>query len=250
MRTDWNPELYQSSHSFVWQYGKDLLTLLAAEKGERVLDVGCGTGQLTNEVAGSGAEVVGIDQSPAMIEQARRNYPQIRFEVQDMCTMSFSGEFDAVFSNAALHWVTKAGQAAGAIARALKPGGRFVAELGGRGNTRALLEAVRRAMAEIEGEDPGAVNPWFYPSLGEYASLLERHGLEVQYAVLFDRFTKIEGGLAKWLAMFGKKLTGRVPEARREELAALVEQFAAKELWRDGAWHVDYRRLRLVARKL
>ncbi len=250
MRPDWNPELYQSSHSFVWQYGRDLLGLLAARKGERILDVGCGTGQLTSEIAQAGAEVVGIDQSPAMIEQARHNFPAVRFEVRDVCAMHFREEFDAVFSNAALHWVTRAGEAADAIAGALKPGGRFVAELGGRGNTRALLDAVRRALTEMLGKDPGAVNPWYYPGIGEYAGLLERHGLEVEYAILFDRFTRIDGGLAKWLAMFGAQLTARVEEARRGELAGLVETLAAPSLLRDATWHMDYRRLRIVARKL
>ena len=197
-----------------------------------------------------GATVVGIDQSPAMVEQARRNYPGVRFEVEDVCAMSYRTEFDAVFSNAALHWVTRAGEAAAAIALALKPGARFVAELGGRGNTRALLDAVRRALTEMLRKDPGMVNPWFFPSLGEYAGLLERQGLEVEYAILFDRFTRIEGGLGKWLAMFGGQLMARVVQARREEFAGMVEAFAAPSLLRDGVWHVDYRRLRIAARKL
>src|SRR5258708_1506630 len=134
MTREWNPGLYESSHSFVWEYGRDLIGLLAPQPGERILDVGCGTGQLTAEIARSGAHVVGIDSSSRMIEQARGNFPDLRFELQDVCTIEYRAEFDAVFSNAALHWVLRAEDAARAIAQALRPSGRFVAELGGHGN--------------------------------------------------------------------------------------------------------------------
>ncbi|MBZ5623346.1 MAG: class I SAM-dependent methyltransferase [Acidobacteriia bacterium] len=249
MNRDWNPSLYQSSHSFVWEYGRDLLGLLAPLAGERILDVGCGTGQLTAEIARAGAEVLGIDHSVSMITQARRNFPDQRFEVQDVCAMPFRTEFDAVFSNAALHWVERADDAAAAMARALKPGGRLVVEFGGRGNTRALLEALRLALKARHGAEPQRVNPWFFPSVGEYASLLERHGLEVTFATLFDRPTALEGGgegLANWFAMFGASLT---EELRQPEFVRLVEQAAAPSLLRDGVWWADYRRLRVAARK-
>ena len=157
--SDWNPSLYQSSHSFVWEYGKGLVELLAPQAGERVLDVGCGTGQLTAEIARAGAEVVGIDNSPAMIEQARGNFPGLRFEVADVTGMPYREEFDAVFSNAVLHWVRDAEAAAGAIVRALKPGGRFVAEFGGHGNTRTLLDAVYRSMEALGVTEPEKHNP-------------------------------------------------------------------------------------------
>src|SRR3974390_3750311 len=102
---NWNSELYQSSHAFVWQFGRDLLSLLNPKPGARIPDVGCGTGQLTSEIAAAGAQVVGLDQSPEMTAAARRNYPELRFETADIATVSYSNEFEAVFSNAALHWV-------------------------------------------------------------------------------------------------------------------------------------------------
>ena len=250
MNSDWNPDLYQSSHSFVWEYGRDLIGLLAPQSGERILDVGCGTGQLTAEIARAGASVTGIDQSAAMIAQARSNFPDLRFDVQDVCSLPFDEEFDAVFSNAALHWVVRADAAAAAMAGALKPGGRLVVEFGGRGNTRALLEALQLALQSRLGAEPERVNPWYFPSVGEYAALLERQALEVTFAVLFDRRTSLEGGsqgLAKWFAMFGAPLT---EELRQPEFVRLVEQFAAPSLLRDGVWSVDYRRLRVVARKV
>src|ERR1041385_310164 len=121
--------------------GRDLLEVLAPQPGERILDVGCGTGRLTAEIANSGAEAVGIDYSPTMISHARRAFPNLRFETQDACHMPYRGEFDAVFSNAALHWVQPANEAAAAMANALKPGGRLVVELGGQGNIRVLVES-------------------------------------------------------------------------------------------------------------
>jgi trans-aconitate methyltransferase len=247
---DWNPDLYQSSHSFVWEYGRELLGLLAPQPGEQILDVGCGTGQLTAEIARAGADVAGIDQSAAMVTQARNNFPDLRFDVQDVCSLPYREEFDAVFSNAVLHWVERADDAADAMALALKPGGRLVVEFGGRGNTRALLGALRMALKSRHGAGSEFVNPWYYPSIGEYAALLERHGLEATFATLFDRPTALEGGsqgLANWFAMFGARLTD---ELQQPEFVRLVEQFAAPALLRDGAWSADYRRLRVVARKL
>src|SRR5438105_939537 len=123
MASAWNPSLYESSHSFVWEYGRDLLGLLDPKPGERILDIGCGTGRLTTEIAAAGAQAVGIDSSAAMIEQASANFAGLRFEVQDVCALSFREEFDAVFSNAALHWVLRAEDAVRAMAAALKPGG-------------------------------------------------------------------------------------------------------------------------------
>ena len=120
----WNSELYQKGHSFVWQYGKELVQLLSPRAGERILDVGCGTGQLTAEIAKTGAEVVGTDFSPDMITAARLNFPDLRFEVADATSLPFNNEFDAVFSNAVLHWVGDQLGAVHSIARSLKPGGR------------------------------------------------------------------------------------------------------------------------------
>ena len=249
MTSEWNAGLYQSSYSFVWEYGRDLIALLAPKPGERILDAGCGTGQLTAEISRSGAQVAGIDTSAAMIDQARGNFPDLQFRLQDICTMAGRAEFDAVFSNAALHWVIRADDAARAMAESLKPDGRFVAELGGHGNIRALIEAVRLALESKFGAAPERVNPWFFPSVAEYAPILERHGLEVTFAALFDRPTALEGGargLANWFAMFGGPLH---EELRQPAFVELVEQFAAPHLLRDGVWFLDHRRLRVVARK-
>ena len=249
----WNSELYQSSHSFVWQYGRDLLVLLNGKPGERILDVGCGTGQLTAEIAQFGAEVVGIDSSPEMICAAQKNFPQVRFEVADAAAMPFCNEFDVVLSNAALHWVRDQPGAIASIARALKPGGRLVFEMGGRGNLRHLLTAVYQALRELGIANPEQLSPWSFPSIGEYAALLESQGLEVDFAVLFDRATILEGGnrgLKLWLEMFGRFAVEAITPERRKEFFLLTEKFAAPALLHNGVWTIDYKRLRLVAVKL
>lgn len=190
----WNPELYQASHSCIWEYGHDLLQLLAPKRGERILDLGCGTGQLTHEIAASGAQVVGIDASPEMIAAARKNFPQLRFEVCDAAAISFNREFDAVFSNAVLHWIADQNRAIGNIARSLKPGGRFVLEMGGYGNLEHIWGSLRQALREMGIDDPDRLCPWTFPKIGDYARLLELHQLRVEFAVLFERPTPLEGG--------------------------------------------------------
>lgn len=251
MSQSWNADRYQSKCSFVWELGRDLLALLDPRPGERILDAGCGTGQLTGEISRAGAEVTGIDNSPAMIAQARSNFSGIRFEVQDLRALPFEAEFDAVFSNAVLHWVTRADEAAASIARALKPGGRFVAEMGGHGNIRALMDASDRALEALGVREPERFHPWFYPSVGEYSSLLWRHGFEMTFATLFDRPTPLEGGedaIPEWLRMFGSRLAEPLATEQLPEYYRLARDFAAPALRRENGWFADYRRLRIAAR--
>lgn len=251
-RQQWNSQLYQTHHSWVWQYGRDLLELLAPKAGECILDLGCGTGQLTADIANRGAEPVGIDESADMIAAARSNFPNLHFEVADAARVHFDEQFDAVFSNATLHWVRDQQGAIAAIARSLKPGGRFVFEMGGRGNLRHILAAARQALPSVGADSSLAVLPWFFPSIGEYAELLESHGIAVQFAVLFDRPTPLEGGdrgLANWIEMFGRFALEQVPPDRREEFFELMESHARPHLYRYGQWIADYKRLRMMAVK-
>jgi len=247
----WNAGLYQQSYGFVWEFGKELLGMLAPRAGESILDVGCGTGQLTAEIARAGAAVVGIDRSPAMIEEARKNFPEVRFHVEDVRALPYDGEFDAVFSNAVLHWVQPAEAAVAAMARALKPGGRLVAELGGRGNVAETIRAAEEAWKSV-ADGPPPSHPWYYPGVGDYASLLERHGMEVTFALLFDRPTPLEGGaqgLERWYEMFGSHWTAALAPEKRVAFLRAAEEIASVKLLRDGGWTADYRRLRVTARK-
>jgi trans-aconitate 2-methyltransferase len=248
MNPTWDAGLYDDQHAFVWKHGAALIELLAPRPGERILDLGCGTGHLTAQLADAGADVVGIDNSPEMIDQARRAYPNFRFEQADARDFAFAEPFDAIFSNAVLHWVKPPEAVIACVRRALKPGGRFVAELGGRGNVRAIAAAMRNAAAALGG---GAVEDlWYFPGIAEYATLLERGGLEVTFAVLFDRLTPLEGeqGMRHWVEMFGNSVLRQVPPERREEFFRHVEAELRPTLYRDGTWYADYRRLRVVAR--
>jgi trans-aconitate methyltransferase len=230
--TTWDATAYDTRHSYVFRFGASLIGDLKPQPGEEILDFGCGTGHLTHEIAESGAAVLGIDQSGEMIELARRNYPEIPFEVADATKYRTSKCFDAVFSNAALHWMKPPEDVAESISRALKPGGRLVAELGGKGNTASILAITQR-------------NPWYFPGIAEYASLLERYGLEVVQAMLFERPTPVEGehGLRDWLRMFYQP---PLPE----DVIATAEAELRPKLFRDGTWYIDYRRLRVIAKRV
>ena len=248
----WNPSLYDQRHAFVYQHGADLLDLLKPQQGERILDLGCGTGQLTAKINEAGAEVVGIDASAEMIAQARKNFPDIAFQVADARDYRTDQLFDGVFSNAALHWVKPAEAAAKTIAAALQPGGRFVGELGGHGNVRQIVAGLQAAMSAAVGRDVGDINPWYFPSIAEYAVLLDAEGLEVQCALLFDRPTPLEEGepgMANWLAMFAQPCLTGVSEQKRPAVIADAIERMRPHLWHDGQWTADYRRLRIVAVK-
>lgn len=241
----WDAARYQDKHSFVWRFGASLLELLDPQRGERILDVGCGTGQLTAEIARYGAQVVGLDSSVDMLSDARKNFPELAFVLGDASQFDFPEPFDAVFSNAVLHWVKNADGAVASIARALRPGGRFVAEFGGKGN----IATVQAALRTVLGSSADEQSPWYYPSVGEYSAILERHGLEVRNASLFDRPTPLDGedGLDHWLRMFGQTYLRQFPPDHASDIVhQLVEQLRPA-LYRDRVWTVDYRRLRVVA---
>jgi len=249
--TDWNAALYDQSHAFVFDYGKSLVSLLNVRAGEFILDLGCGTGHLTKAIADKGAHAVGIDSSAAMIEQARKQYPGITFLVADAKTFSFPNHFDAIFSNAALHWILEADQAVKQIAHSLKPGGRLIVEMGGKGNVLTITNAVRQAIWEVAHVK--VETNWYFPSVSEYTTLLERYGLEVRLATLFDRPTKLEQGeqgLSIWLSMFAVRMLQNVPADMRALVLARAEEKMRTPLFRNGHWIADYRRLRVVARRV
>ncbi len=206
-----------------------MVALLEPKPGEHILDVGCGTGHLTAEIAAAGATTLGIDASPAMIAQARQNFPKLSFRLVDAAEFQSEAVFDAVFSNAALHWMLDPDPVAAAIARALKPGGRFVGEMGGKGNIAAISNAVH---SKIQN---------YYPSISEYSAVLERNGFEVRMMQLFDRPTPLEGGengLREWIQTFRGDNTRPVEE---------VEAELRPLLFQHGRWVADYRRLRFSA---
>jgi trans-aconitate 2-methyltransferase len=220
--------------------------------GESIVDLGCGTGHVTAQIAESGAKVLGLDASAEMIAQARRNQPSLTFDLADATRFQLPEPVDAVFSNAVMHWVKPPESAVERIATVLRPGGRFVAEFGGRGNVRQIVEAAREAVATVLGRDPGDVNPWYFPSVGEYAALVERHSLEVRFAAIFDRPTPLEEGergMANWLAMFGEPCFAALSPAERPRAMAETVDRLKGALWRDGCWTADYRRIRVVAVK-
>jgi len=244
----WDPALYDRRHAFVYQLAADLLNLLAPQPGERIVDLGCGTGPLTAKIAEAGAEVLGLDLSPQMVAQASASFPKLRFAVADATSFSVPEPVDAVFSNATLHWVQPPQAAVARIAAALKPGGRFVAEFGGQGCVQAIVEATNHS---LDGKF-GPCGPWYFPSIGQYTPILEEHGFEVRYATLFDRPTVLdegERGLRNWLAMFAGPFFAVLSDEQREATLQKIETDLRPRLWKVDRWVADYRRIRFVAVK-
>ena len=247
----WDAAKYDSCGTFVWEHGADLVEMLAPGPRDRVLDVGCGTGHLTARIAETGADVLGIDASESMVTQARCNYPQLCFEVLDAREMNLRPQYDAVFSNAVLHWITEPDVAASRIFAALKPGGRFIAEFGGEGNISAIIDAVHGAR-ESMGARPVARMPWYFPSAGEYSALLERLGFTVAYARLFDRPTRLgegDGTMITWLQMFAEPLLNDLAELQRDSVCSIAEDVLRAKLVDEGVWIADYVRLRVKAER-
>lgn len=251
-KNQWNAELYDRQHSFVSELATDLVELLSPKPGQCILDLGCGTGHLTHKIASRGAAVIGIDGAPTMIEQALHNYPQIDFSVVDAREMAFTEKFDTVFSNAVLHWIKEAEEVIIGIKKALKPGGRFVAEFGGKGNVKAIITALDHALQKAGYPADITLNSWYFPSIGEYGSLLEKHGLQLTFATLFERPTALdsgEQGLQNWLKMFANRFFDGLSVDAQLNLLTDIENQLRPTLYQNGTWFADYKRIRVIAIK-
>jgi trans-aconitate methyltransferase len=243
--TSWNPETYSKNARFVSDLGEPLLNLLDPQPGEWILDLGCGDGALTEKIASAGSVVIGVDGSAALLTAARaRGLAIVRMDGQ---RLALKRRFDAVFSNAALHWMKQPEAVAAGVAACLKRGGRFVGEFGGKGNIETIRAALHTALLE-RGIDPWTADPWYYPSPEEYSGLLERFGFTVDSIDLIPRPTKLPGDILDWLSVFAQPFTRAVAEGESRiyltEVRASLEPVLKKP---DGAWYADYVRLRFKA---
>jgi SAM-dependent methyltransferase len=244
----WDAAAYARNGRFVADLGATLLDWLAPQAGERILDLGCGDGVLTRRIAESGCDVIGADASAELVAAARELSVDAR--VVDGQALPFAREFDAVFSNAALHWMKRDPDAVLAgVARALKPGGRFVAELGGAGNVAAIRGALHAALAR-RGIDAAAFDPWYFPSAADYRARLEAAGFKMLRIEMYPRPTPLPGDVAAWLRTFAQSFLQALPPAQRDELLLEVQEALRPQLASriaGAVWVVDYVRLRFVA---
>ena len=243
----WNPDTYARNARFVSDLGAGVLELLAPRPGERVLDLGCGDGALTEKLTAAGCRVIAIDSSAEQIAAARARGLDARRGNAE--TLPFESELDAVFSNAVLHWIRDAGAVVASVHRALKPGDRFVAELGGAG----CVETVRLALisaANRRGLDGPALDPWFFPTEAVYRALLEAHGFTVRAITLFPRPTPLPGDISDWLETFAQPFLRSVPAGDRGAFVQEVRAAVEPALYDPArGWNADYVRLRFDARK-
>jgi SAM-dependent methyltransferase len=242
----WDPHLYGVNGAFVHQMAGGVLEWLAPRDGEAILDLGCGDGQLTQRIAASGARVVGVDASAEMAEAARAR--GVQASVADAAALPFEdAAFDAVFSNAVLHWVRDQDGMMGEVRRVLRPGGRFVAEMGGHGNIAAIHVALKAVLAR-HGYEEREMGVNYYPTAEAYTRRLERHGFRIAQMALIPRPTPLPGGMEGWLRTFRSGVIDGLPAQLRatvvEETAKLLASALRDE---DGNWIADYVRLRFVA---
>lgn len=245
--TSWNPDSYSRNARYVADLGEPLLQLLEPKPHELILDLGCGDGALTEKITAAGSIVIGLDASLAQLRASRKR--SLNVLLMDGQRLAFRKPFDAVFSNAALHWMKRSELVTEGVANCLKPGGRFVGELGGKGNVETIRAALHAGLRP-RGIDPWSVDPWYYPSAQEYSALLKKFAFTVEYIELIPRPTQLPGDILDWLDMFAQPFTNSLRESDREnflrEVRTSVEPTLRKS---DGSWFADHMRLRFKAIK-
>lgn len=244
----WKADRYAANAPYVPALGQPVLDLLKVRPGERILDLGCGDGVLTEKIVALGAEVVGVDSSPDMVRAAKGRGLDAR--MASGYSLDFNREFDAVFSNAALHWMKDNPNAViAAVNRALKPCGRFVGEMGGHGNVAAIIVALLSTLERRNIANRAALIPWYYPTVDGYRDKLEAGGFVVNYIELIPRPTPLPTGMAAWIETFGMSFIRNLPEAEHEAaVAEVVERLRPMLCNRKGQWTADYVRLRFAAK--
>lgn len=251
MNIKWNANEYTQNFDFVHKYGEDVLALIDSNPKGLVIDLGCGNGALTKQLQDKGYRVLGIDASKDMIKIAQANYPDIHFQVLDATTFQLEEKADVIFSNAVIHWIDGDKQDAliNNICKQLKPGGIFVCEFGGKGCAETVHMALEKNFSNRGLEYP---RTFYFPTIGEYAPILERHRFRLEYATLFDRPTeqKTEQGLEDWIKMFIKKPFEGIGEDLKNKIIQETVEELKNILYKDGKWYIDYVRIRIKARKI
>ncbi|AXI08569.1 methyltransferase type 11 [Oceanobacillus zhaokaii] len=249
--TDWNATLYDDKHSFVSNFGEDLVSILKPKNGEHILDVGCGTGDLTFEISKSGAIVTGIDAAYSMIDAAKEKYPDIQFSVQDAEQFTFETKFHAVFSNAAIHWMKNQQKVVENCYDALLPGGRFVAELGGENNIQLIVDAIKEASNRLSIEYDETLFPWVFPRKEEMVEYLTNAGFNVIAIEHYERPTPLVGedGIRNWLEMFSSNMFKNLTNNEKGSIYRDTERILRPKLYKENGWVADYWRLRFIAEK-
>lgn len=244
----WDASGYDERFGYVSRFGSGVVELAGVRAGERVLDLGCGTGTLLQQFHVNGAVASGIDGDPEMVRAARELLPELDIRVADGQDFTVPEPVDVVFSNAALHWMTRPDDVARCVVAALRPGGRFVAEMGGAGNVATIIDAVR---AEGDRRAVPVASPWYFPTIGHQATVLEDAGLHVSLVEHFPRRTPLAGpdGVADWLRMFGARLLEGFAIADRDDVIAAAAARTREILLTPDGWIADYWRLRFVAEK-
>ncbi|MBN2086794.1 class I SAM-dependent methyltransferase [Candidatus Peregrinibacteria bacterium] len=252
MKFNWNPDLYDNKHDFVFKFGEEIVKLLSPQKGETIIDIGCGTGDLTKMISDQCGKVIGIDNSNEMIQTAQKKYPEISFIHADAKDYQLDDKFDAVFSNAVLHWITQADIMIRNANRHLKIGGRYVVEFGGKGCNYSIINTLKKQLDKDNLDYPSIESMLYFPSISEYSNLLENNGFEVNLALLFDRPTELKGGfdgLNDFIEMF---LNWLFKYASDSDKSATIKRSIDKlkpQIFNGTSWIADYRRIRIVAHK-
>lgn len=250
MNITWDAELYASNFDYIHRYGEGVLSLIDAPEGAKALDLGCGNGELTASLKKRGYDVIGLDASPELLAEARKNHPDISFINGDACDFTLETQVDVVFSNAVFHWIDEERQddMLRCVYNAMNRGGQFVFEFGGAGNNRLIHRALRKEFSQYGYEYH---MPFYFPTIGEYAPRLERAGFKVTDAFLFDRPTELfsNNGMADWINMFVKTPFDQVREEDRKAIVEGAVDRLRYPLQQDDKWYADYVRLRMKAVK-
>ena len=244
----WEPKSYAEHAEYVYRFGEALLALIVPQENEIILDLGCGTGELSIAIEELGSEVLGIDSSPEMVTAARAN--GINAILMDAREMNFDNEFNGIISNAAIHWMSDIDKVLDGCYMALKVGGRFVGEFGGSGNVGKIISATVKYF-ENHPELGEFVMPWYFPSVDEFSDELVNAGFFIEYIELFERPTPLPTGIRGWLITYYHGLMSSFTEKQKEKFLNDISDMLKPDLYDEASstWFADYVRLRFKALK-